>query len=220
MIPDHDQTLLTADRLVRARLEGRALEAVTAARRHDVLVSFDLNYRPSLWESHGDPEAIRDANRRIVALCDVLFGDELAIAGCLGETGKPAARETPTDRRPFDHSVDQLILRYPTLKLVAASLRDPVTASRNGWGGILRHGDARHASRYLADLEILDRVGGGDAFAAGVIHALLSGLGAQAAVDWGAAHGTLAMTTPGDTAVSSIAEITRLLGPNAAAAVR
>ncbi|WP_339870616.1 sugar kinase [uncultured Brevundimonas sp.] len=196
------------------------LEAVKAARRHGTRVSFDLNYRPSLWTSHGDPETLRRVNREIVSNCDVLFGDELAIAGCLGEANAPVARETPTDRRPFDHSVDQLIARYPQLSVVATTLRDPVTATRNGWGGLIREGDVRHASHYIEDLEILDRVGGGDAFAAGVVHALLSGFGAQVAVDWGTAHGALAMTTPGDTAVSSIGEIIRFLGPNAAATVR
>lgn len=196
------------------------LEAVTAARRHGTVVSFDLNYRPSLWNSHASPEAMRTVNREIVSMCDVLFGDELAMAGCLGEPESPAARQTPTDRRPFDHSVDQVMTRFPQLKVVAATLRDPVTASTNGWGGVLRDGDVPCTARYIEGLEVLDRVGGGDAFAAGVIHALMADLGPQAAVDWGTAHGALAMTTPGDTAVSSIAEITRLLGPNAAAAVR
>jgi 2-dehydro-3-deoxygluconokinase len=197
-----------------------ALEAVTAAKRHGTVVSFDLNFRPSLWDSHDDPEALRESHRHIISMCDVLFADELAVAGCLGETAPPAARQGPRDRQPFDDSIDQVLARHPRLKIVAATLRDPVTASRNGWGGILRSGPDRHDSIYIPDLEILDRVGGGDAFAAGVIHALMSGLGAQAAVDWGTAHGALAMTTPGDSAVSSPAEVARLLGPNAAAAVR
>lgn len=175
-------------------------------------MSFDLNYRPGLWVSHGDPEALRQVNREIVPNCDVLFGDERAIAGCLGEANAPVARETPTDRRPFDHSVDQLIARDPQRSVVAAT--------RNGWGGVLRDGDIRHTSRYIEDLETLDRVGGGDAFAAGVIHAMMSGLGSQAAVDWGTVHGALAMTTRGDTAVSSIGDTIRFLGPNAAATVR
>jgi 2-dehydro-3-deoxygluconokinase len=201
-----------------ARSAETALAAVRAARRHGVAVSFDLNYRASLWNSHPDPEAARRVNREIAGLVDVLIGDEYAYASCLG-VNSDRERVEPCDSRPFDALVNRLAGQWPNVQVFAASLRDPVSASFNRWGGVLWSGGQRYATP-VRGIEILDRVGGGDAFAAGIAYAFLHDLGPQAAVDFGVAHGALAMTTPGDNAASSLAEVKAMAGGAGAAAVR
>ncbi|MFN3353612.1 MAG: sugar kinase [Brevundimonas sp.] len=186
------------------------LEAVRAARRHGTAVSYDLNYRHSLWSAHPDPEAGRRLNREIASLVDVLIGDEYAYASCLGLDPGPA-RAHPADPAPFDALVGRL--------RGAATLRDPLSASRNRWGAAAWAGDER-AEVPAREIDILDRVGGGDGFAAGLIHGLLSGQDIHAATRLGWAHGALAMTTPGDNAMTSAAEVRALAEGGSAAAVR
>ncbi|MBX9461242.1 MAG: sugar kinase [Brevundimonas sp.] len=189
-----------------------AVAAVEAACRLGVPVSCDLNYRASLWDGHPDPQAARLINRRIVEACDLVFGDEYSLAACLGlEAGRAQRREKAMDDGPPSAAAALAFATFPHLKGVAYTLRDPVSASINAWQGVLHLRDGgRFASVARAQLEVLDRVGGGDAFAAGIIHGLLSGTGAQTAVDLGAAHGALAMTTPGDNAEVSLAEVEAL----------
>ncbi len=195
-----------------------ALAAVRAARRHGTIVSYDLNYRASLWSSHPDPDAARRVNREIAGLADVLIGDEYACASCLGiETTQ--ARVEPADSGPFDALVVRLAQALPNVQAFAATLRDPVSASTNRWGGVLWSEGRRYAAP-VREVEILDRVGGGDGFAAGLAYAYLQGLGPQAAVDHGTAHGALAMTTPGDNAMTTLAEVRGLIEGKGAAAAR
>lgn len=194
------------------------LAAVQAARRHGVMVSHDLNYRASLWASHPDPEAARRFNREIAGLVDVLVGDEYAYESCLGISGH-AARTDPADAAPFDALVARAGADLPNIKVFAATLRDPVSASVNRWGAVLWIGGRRYASP-VREIAVLDRIGGGDGFVSGMIYAFLNGLGPQAAVDYGTAHGALAMTTPGDNAVTSLAEVEALAGGRGAAAIR
>ena len=189
-----------------------AVAAVKAARRAGVPVSYDLNYRASLWDSHPDPDAARRVNRAIVDDSDLVFGDEYSLAACLGLDMAPAgSRATPMDDGPPSTAAALAFAAFPRLKGMAYTLRDPVSASINAWQGVLhlREG-GRFASVARPRLEVLDRVGGGDAFAAGIIHGLLAGSGPQSAVDLGAAHGALAMTTPGDNAEASLAEVEAL----------
>lgn len=198
-----------------------AIAAAQAARRHGVTVSYDLNYRASLWDSHPDPEAARKTNRTIAAECDLLIGDEYAFAACLGmDVAEFGARTTPVDPGPADAAAIRALESFPQLQAVAFTLRDARTASRNSWGGVIRTRHGRHESSIRTDLEILDRVGGGDAFVSGLIHGFLAGKGAHAAVDLGAAHGALAMTTPGDNAMASLAEVEALVRGDAAAVRR
>ncbi|WP_420471649.1 sugar kinase [Brevundimonas sp. FT23042] len=194
------------------------LAAIRAAKRHGVIVSYDLNYRASLWSSHPAPDAARRVNREIAALVDVLIGDEYAYASCLGiETADK--RADPADSRPFDALVERLTRELPNVQIFAATLRDPLSASVNRWGGVLWIGGHRYATP-VTEIAVLDRVGGGDGFVSGLAWALMSGLGPQAAVDYGVAHGAIAMTTPGDNAMTSLTEIQRLIEGGGAAAVR
>ena len=194
--------------------------AANAARRHGVIVSYDLNYRASLWNSHPDPDAARKANQAIVAQCDVLIGDEFSFASCLGlETGV-AARTTPMDSGPADAACAHAFERYPKLRMIAFPLRDPLSASRNTWSGVLHTRQSRFEATQAVELEILDRVGGGDAFVSGLIHGLLGNYGLQQALDFAVAHGALAMTTPGDNAMASQAEVEAVARGETAAARR
>ena len=194
------------------------LAAVRAAKRHGVVVSYDLNYRQSLWAAHPDPDAGRRVNRELATLVDVLIGDEYAYASCLGLDPGPA-RGHPADPAPFDALVARLRGELPHVSVFAATMRDPVSASRNGWGAVVWDGDVR-AEVAPREIDILDRVGGGDGFAAGLIHAYLTGQGPEAAARLGWAQGALAMTTPGDTAMTSLAEVEALAAGGSAAAVR
>ena len=195
-----------------------ALAAIRAAKRHGVVVSYDLNYRASLWSSHPDPDAARRINREIAGLVDVLVGDEYAWASCLGiETPEP--RADPCDSGPFDRLVQHVAGEFPNVKVFAATLRDPVSASINRWGAVLWM-EGRRYQTPAREIAVLDRVGGGDGFVAGLVWALLCGLGPQAAVDHGAAHGALAMTTPGDNASASLAEVRAAVEGRGAAAIR
>jgi 2-dehydro-3-deoxygluconokinase len=182
------------------------------------MVSYDLNHRASLWSSHPDPDAARRVNREIAGLVDVLVGDEYAYESCLG-IGGHAARTDPTDAAPFDALVARASSDLPNVQVFAATLRDPVSASVNRWGAVLWAGGERFAVP-VREIAILDRVGGGDGFVSGMAWALLNGLGPQAAVDHGAAHGALAMTTPGDNAMTSLDEVRALAGGRGAAAIR
>jgi 2-dehydro-3-deoxygluconokinase len=197
-----------------------AITAVQAARRHGVAVSYDLNYRASLWNSHPDPDAARHANCAIAAECDLLVGDEYSFAACLGmDLADLGRRETPMDVGPADAAALRALERFPNLQAVAFTLRDASNAARNGWAGALRNREALFVSA-AREVDLLDRVGGGDAFVAGVVHALLEGLGEQAAVELGAAHGALAMSTPGDTACASREEVEAVARGDGAAARR
>lgn len=198
-----------------------AIAAVQAARRHGVLVSYDLNYRASLWSSHPDPDAARRANCAIAAECDLLIGDEYSFAACLGlDTADLGARSTPMDSRPADAAARLALERFAQLGAVAFTLRDARSASHNDWAGVVHTRHGRYASVVRNELEILDRVGGGDAFVAGLVHGLLTGQGLQVAVELGAAHGALAMSTPGDNAVASLEEVEAVARGSAAAARR
>ena len=199
---------------------GAAIAAVRAARRHGVAVSYDLNYRASLWQSHPDPDAARRVNREIAAECDVLVGDEYGFAACLGlDVSAGGTRVSAIDSGPADAAAAIALREFPRLQAVAFTLREARSATRNAWGGVLHTRRGRHASAVREDLEILDRVGGGDAFVAGLIHGVLAGADTQAAIDLATAHGALAMTTPGDNANVSLDEV-EALARGSGAAVR
>jgi 2-dehydro-3-deoxygluconokinase len=183
-----------------------------AARAHGVTVSFDLNYRPSLWTS-GSPA---ETNRRLVAEVDVLFGNEEDLSSALGygtfdETADVSAY-ADLHRRVLDD--------FPQLQLIATSLRDARTATRNDWSGVASTRDELVVGPELRDLEIFDRVGGGDSFASGLIYGLLAGFEVEQALAYGVAHGALAMTTPGDTSMATLAEVERVVAGGTARVVR
>jgi len=181
------------------------LAAVRAARRHGTIVSYDLNYRESLWASHPDAKAARIANLEIATCVDVMIGDEYAYASCLGvET--PEQRRDPCDPQPFLTMVERIAPKLPRIQIFAATLRDPMSASVNRWGGVVwSKGETNfQAPEHVA---ILDRVGGGDAFVAGLVWGLMTEREMSDCLSLGLTHGAFAMTTPGDNAVVDLGEI-------------
>ncbi len=179
-----------------------AKTAMTAARRHGVVVSYDLNYRPSLWAGRGGHAAATDLTRRLLPLVDVLIGGFDDFAG-LAREADPAAQGAD--------AVAALAEAFPNLQVVAATVRRTLSASCNSWGASLWAASVPYHAQTREMLDIYDRVGGGDGFASGMIHAFLAGLGPQAAVDYGAAHGALVMTTPGDGSMADVAEVEALV---------
>lgn len=183
-------------------------EAMAAARGHGAVVSFDCNYRPSLWKSRGGRQGSVDVNRSLMPMVDVLFGHEGDIAKSLGESSHGPVWHTLESFRGMATRVTE---EFPSVKVVATTVRRPQTASRNGWSAFgFAQGEA-YAGLSFADLEILDRVGGGDSFAAGLMYGLLAGKGMQWAMDCGVAHGALCMTTPGDASMATLPEVERLM---------
>ncbi|HYM60191.1 MAG TPA: sugar kinase [Thermoanaerobaculia bacterium] len=189
-----------------------AREAMEAARRHDVIVSYDLNYRPSLWKGIGGAEKARAVNRDLAGLVDVLFGNEEDFSVALGfdvEGVDEHLGSLPADA--FKRMIGRVTAAFPGLKVVATTLRVARTATRNDWRAIAWCDGGFHEAAPRPDLEILDRVGGGDSFASGLIYGFLTARGPAWAVDCGAAHGALAMTTPGDTSMATLAEVERVM---------
>jgi 2-dehydro-3-deoxygluconokinase len=194
-----------------------AREAMTAARAHGTIVSYDLNYRASLWKGIGGQAAAQRVNRELVSLVDVLLGNEEDFTASLGFSVEGLdAGLGDLAGADFGRMIERVVAEYPNLKVVATTLRRATTASRNDWSAICWADGALHRSRDYPDLEILDRVGGGDSFASGLVFGFLSGAGAARAVEYGAAHGALAMTTPGDTSMSTLDEVERVMAGGAA----
>jgi 2-dehydro-3-deoxygluconokinase len=190
-----------------------ALEAVEAARRRGAIVSFDLNYRASLWNALPDQEKVRALNREIVSKADALFGDTGSSQLCLGVQVEVEARSKiidPTGSSAFAPFCQTLSARFPSLKAIAATSRDVHSASRNDLRGLLWLEGQTFTSRLWSDLQVLDRIGSGDAFAAGVIYGLMEKSDPQLAVEYGSAHAALSMTTPGDNSMASREEVEAL----------
>ncbi len=185
-----------------------AREAMDAARRHGVIVSYDLNYRPSLWQGIGGRARAREVNRGLVGLVDVLLGNEEDFTAALGyEVEGVDERLAALDPASFGAMIERVVADFPNVRVVATTLRAATSATRNDWGAVCwADGELCQATR-RPGLEVLDRVGGGDSFASGLIFGLLEGLGPGVAVEYGAAHGALAMTTPGDTSMATRAEV-------------
>jgi 2-dehydro-3-deoxygluconokinase len=189
-----------------------AREAMQAARKHGVIVSYDLNYRPSLWKGIGGADKARAVNRELVHLVDVLFGNEEDFDVALGFSVEGVDEHLgalPADA--FRQMIGRVCADYPQLQVIATTLRVARTATRNDWGAIAWCANEFHEATTRPELEILDRVGGGDSFASGLIYGFLAGRGAAWAVECGAAHGALAMTTPGDTSMATLAEVERVM---------
>lgn len=193
---------------------GVVAEAIDAARAAKAVVSYDLNYRSSLWKAHGGVEAARAVNRDLVARVDVLIGNEEDFTACLGLDVEGTDEQlTGLDPSAFEAMIEEATDQFPNLKVVATTLREVHSATRNDWSAVAWSAESGfvHAAP-RRDLEILDRVGGGDSFVAGLAYGLLSGMQLDDAVEWGAAHGALAMTTPGDTSTATLDEVRALVG--------
>jgi 2-dehydro-3-deoxygluconokinase len=200
---------------------GVAREAIAAARRHGAVVSYDLNYRPSLWRSIGGKERAQAVNRDIVSGVDVLLGNEEDFTAALGfEVAGLDTDLSALDPANFGRMIEHVVAAYPNLRVVATTLRAARTATRNDWGAVCWSDGTLYTATPRPDLEICDRVGGGDSFVAGLAYGFLSGLGAARAVEYGAAHGALAMTTPGDTSMATLAEVENVIRGGSARVAR
>jgi 2-dehydro-3-deoxygluconokinase len=189
-----------------------AREALEAARRHGTVVSYDLNYRPSLWQSVGGRARAREVNRELAPLVDVMLGNEEDFTACLGlEVEGLDEHHTNLDVENFRRMIERAVEEFPNFKVVATTLRHAKTATVNDWGAVAYAVGQLYQAQARENLEIYDRVGGGDSFASGLIYGLLEGKGMQYAVECGAAHGALAMTTPGDTTTATLAEVERVM---------
>jgi 2-dehydro-3-deoxygluconokinase len=188
-----------------------AIEAMEAARLHDTPVSYDLNFRDSLWKSIGGKAQAQEVNRELVRKVDLLLGNEEDFSAMLG-VSIPGVSDDFTELpiSGYEDMLRELASTYPNLKLIASTLRTAPTATRNTWGAIaLYEGRIVHVPQH--NIDIYDRVGGGDSFASGLIYGLLVGKPIEWAVQCGVAHGALAMTTPGDTSMASLTEVERLI---------
>jgi len=188
------------------------VEAARVAKRHGTVVSYDLNYRPSLWRAYGGLERCREVNRAIAPSVDVMLGNEEDFTACLGlEVEGVDADLLDLEVSGFERMIGTAVATYPNLRAAAATLRAVKSATVNDWGAVCWCDGAFHTATQRKDLEVLDRVGGGDSFASGFIYGLMELGDAALAVEYGAAHGALAMTTPGDTTMASLAEVEKLV---------
>jgi len=198
-----------------------AIEAMQAAKAAGTIVSYDLNFRPSLWKSQGGTERAVEVNRKIASLVDVMIGNEEDFTAALGFQ-VPGLDEhiSKLDPANFKKMIAEVVKMYPNFQAVATTLRNAKTASVNDWGAILWTGGEFYEAPLRENLEIYDRVGGGDSFASGLIYGFLTAKTPQQAVEYGAAHGALAMTTPGDTSMASLKEVEAVMRGKGARVVR
>jgi 2-dehydro-3-deoxygluconokinase len=189
-----------------------AKEAMEAARRNGTIISYDLNYRDSLWKSIGGQERAREVNRELAPLVDVMIGNEEDFTACLGfEVEGLDEHHSKLDVENFRRMIERAVAEFPNFKVVATTLRNAKTATVNDWGAVCYSGGELYQAAARENLEIFDRVGGGDSFASGLIYGFLAERGPQYAVECGAAHGALAMTTPGDTTMATLSEVERVM---------
>ena len=198
-----------------------AREAMDVARHNGTIVSYDLNYRESLWKFTGGHRRAAAVNRRLVSKVDVLIGNEEDFTTGLGfEVEGLNSDFSNLSIDSYRKMMEQLLSEFPNVRIVAATLRDVKSASRNNWWAICYCDGRFYQSIRRENIEIYDRIGGGDSFSSGLIFGLLSGKGEQWALECGAAHGALAMTTPGDTSMATLFEVEKLMKGHNARVVR
>jgi 2-dehydro-3-deoxygluconokinase len=191
------------------------IEGMQAAKARGAVVSFDLNYRAKLWNSVGGPERAVQVLDRIVKNCDVMVGNEEDLQMGLGIPGPEVAAKSKLDPSAFIGMIDHVVKKHPQVKIVATTLREVHSTNRHSWSAVAWI----DGQTYLAptcELDVLDRVGGGDGFAAGFFYGLLAGAAPEEAVRLGWAHGALLTTFPGDTSMATLAEVKALAGGGSA----
>lgn len=197
------------------------IEAVQAAQKHGTIVSYDLNYRPSLWKSIGGHERCQEVNREIAKYVDVMIGNEEDFTASLGfEVEGVDENISEIETGAFKRMIETAVKEFPNFKAAATTLRRVITATKNDWSAILWHDGQFYESRKYPELEIMDRVGGGDSFASGVQFGFMEFNDAQKAVEYGAAHGAIASTTPGDTSMATRKEVEKQIAGGGARVVR
>ncbi|MEM9444932.1 MAG: sugar kinase [Verrucomicrobiota bacterium] len=200
---------------------GVVIEAVEVAQKYGTIVSYDLNYRPSLWDSIGGQKKAQEINREIAQYVDVMIGNEEDFTACLGfEVEGLDENISQINVEKFKAMIEKAVSTFPNFQATATTLRTVKTATVNDWGAICWHGGTFYEAIHRAELEILDRVGGGDSFASGLIYGFLTHNDASKAINYGAAHGALAMTTPGDTSMVTLKEVEKLMAGGSARVVR
>ena len=184
-----------------------ARDAMEVARARGTVVSYDLNFRSSLWTAGPGRDAAPVVNRELCGMADVLIGNEEDFGAALGFELDGPSDFASIDVAAYERLLGQVARAFPNLAVIAVTLRTATSATRNDWGALCWADGRLYQAPLRRDLEILDRVGGGDSFASGLIYGVLAGLGPQASIEYGAAHGALAMTTPGDTSMATLAEV-------------
>ncbi|MCH4000430.1 MAG: sugar kinase [Lachnospiraceae bacterium] len=189
------------------------ISAIRTAKKYGTVVSYDLNYRPSMWSAIGGQAKAQEVNKEIAKYVDVMIGNEEDFTACLGLAveGQDAGL-TKLNIDGYKKMIDRAAETYPNFKAIATTLRTVKTATVNDWKAICWADGQIYQSKEYNNLEIFDRVGGGDSFASGLIYGLMTTGDPQKAVDYGAAHGALAMTTPGDTSMADVKEVEALMG--------
>jgi len=188
------------------------LEAMQSAKKHGTIISYDLNYRPSLWKAIGAEQKAREINREIAKYVDVMIGNEEDFTACLGfEVEGVDHNLTNLKIDSFKQMINLAVKEFPNFKATATTLRGVKTATVNDWGAISWYDGKFYEASHRPGLEIMDRVGGGDSFASGLIYGFLNFNNAETAVEYGAAHGALAMTTPGDTTMATLSEVEKVV---------
>ncbi len=196
-------------------------EAMISAKKYGTIISYDLNYRPSLWKTIGGLEKAREVNRRLARYVDVMIGNEEDFTASLGFEVEGANENlSELDIDGYKKMINMVVKDFPNFKVIATTLRTVKSATINSWGAICWSEDRFYESIHRENLEILDRVGGGDSFASGLIYGLLKTGDPQKAVDYGAAHGALAMTTPGDTSMATLEEVEKVMKGGSARVIR
>lgn len=189
-----------------------ALEAAKSAKKHGTIVSYDLNYRPSLWKDIGGKAKAQEVNKEIAKYIDVMIGNEEDFTACLGlEIAGNSENLATLNLDGYKQMINAASAAYPNFKVIATTLREVQTATVNDWSAIAWAEGKIYQGMELPGLEILDRVGGGDSFASGLIYGLMYGLDPQTALNYGVCHGALAMTTPGDTTMALQKEVEALM---------
>lgn len=197
------------------------IEAVKTAKKYNTIVSYDLNYRPSLWSYIGGNKKAQEVNKEIAKYIDVMIGNEEDFTQCLGfEVEGNDTNLKDLDIEGYKKMIDRVVKEYPSMKVVATTLRGVKTATVNDWRAICWADGTIYKSIEFPSLEIYDRVGGGDSFASGLVYGLMTTGDAQKAVNYGVAHGALAMTTPGDTSMASLKEVESVMKGQSARVVR
>ena len=182
------------------------LEAMQVARQHGAVVSFDLNYREKLWRTSGGHSRALSVLQRIVDNVDVLVGNEEDLQQGLGIAGPEVAAKSKLDPAAFIAMIERVVERYPSMKVVATTLRDVHSSNRHSWGAVAWIGGQAYVAP-VCQLDVYDRVGGGDSFAAGLFYGLLTGETPEESVKLGWAHGALATTFPGDTTMATLEQV-------------
>ncbi len=184
------------------------IEVIKTAKKYGTIVSYDLNYRPSMWSAIGGLEKAREVNKEIAKYVDVMIGNEEDFTACLGfEVEGNDENLSKLNLEGYKKMIGEAVRAYPNFKVAATTLREVKTATVNDWSALVYADGEIYKAKDYKDLEIMDRVGGGDSFASGLIYGLMTTGDPEAAVNYGAAHGALAMTTPGDTTMANKKEV-------------